>query len=152
MAESDYKMSEEQVAELKQAFNEFDVDGGGTINTRELGYAMRAMGMNPTEAELLDLINEYDTDGSGQIEFPEFCNMMSDKMNTVNDEDMIRMAFRVLDKDGSGTISAKSFTHLMTHIGDKLSNEEVEEMINEADKDGDGVLNYEEFVKMLTTD
>ena len=58
MAESDYKMSEEQVAELKQAFNEFDVDGGGTINTRELGYAMRAMGMNPTEAELLDLINE----------------------------------------------------------------------------------------------
>ena len=51
-------LSEEQIAELKQAFNEFDVDGGGTINTRELGYAMRAMGMNPTEAELLDLINE----------------------------------------------------------------------------------------------
>ena len=60
---------------------------------------------------------QYDTDGSGQIEFPEFCNMMSDKMNAANDEDMIRMAFRVLDKDGSGTISAKSFTHLMTHIG-----------------------------------
>ena len=50
--------SEEQIAELRQAFNEFDVDGGGTINTRELGWAMRAMGMNPTEAELLDLINE----------------------------------------------------------------------------------------------
>ena len=71
---ADTKMSEEQVAELKQAFNEFDVDGGGegyfmkyscsksvtwgTINTTELGYAMRAMGMNPTEQELLDLINE----------------------------------------------------------------------------------------------
>ena len=54
---SDNKMSEEQIAELKQAFNEFDVDGGGTINTTELGYAMRAMGMNPTEQELLDLIN-----------------------------------------------------------------------------------------------
>ena len=36
--------------------------------------------------------------------------------------------------------------------GDKLTEEEVEEMINEADKDGDGVLNYEEFVKMLTTE
>jgi len=145
-------MSEEQIAELKQAFNEFDVDGGGTINTTELGYAMRAMGMNPTEQELLDLINEYDTDGSGMIEFPEFCNMMSDKMNAVNDEDMIRMAFRVLDKYGTGTISSKSFKHLMTHIGDKLSEAEVEEMIAEADKDGDGTLNYEEFVKMLTTD
>ena len=51
-------MSEEQIAELQQAFNEFDVDRGGTINAKELGYAMRAMGMNPTEAELLDLINE----------------------------------------------------------------------------------------------
>lgn len=145
-------MSEEQVAELRQAFNEFDVDGGGTINTTELGYAMRAMGMNPTEQELLDLINEYDTDGSGMIEFPEFCNMMSDKMNAVNDEDMIRMAFRVLDRFGNGTISSKNFKHLMTHIGDKLSDAEVEEMIAEADKDGDGTLNYEEFVKMLTTD
>ena len=63
------KLSEEQVAELKQAirnrfdsfdsssmlqaFNEFDVDGGGTISTTELGWAMRAMGMNPTENELL---------------------------------------------------------------------------------------------------
>ena len=69
------------MAELKQAFNEFDVDGGGTINTKELvwshhsytlflllyycmeGWAMCAMGMNPTENELLELINEYDTDG-----------------------------------------------------------------------------------------
>lgn len=145
-------MSEEQIAELKQAFTEFDVDGGGTISTKELGYAMRALGMNPTEAELLDLINEYDTDCSGMIEFPEFCNMMSDKMNCVNDEDMIRMAFRVLDKNGTGTVSSKSFKHLMTHIGDKLKDEEVDDLIHEADKDGDGVLNYEEFVKMLTTD
>ena len=62
-------------------------------------------------------IFQYDTDGSGMIEFPEFCNMMSDKMNAVNDEDMIRMAFRVLDKYGTGTISSKNFKHLMTHIG-----------------------------------
>lgn len=51
-------LTEEQVAELRQAFNEFDADGGGTISTRELGFAMRAMGMNPTENELLELINE----------------------------------------------------------------------------------------------
>ena len=73
----------------------FDADGGGTISTRELGYAMRSMGMNPTEAELLEMINKsdwititddndnndrFDTDGSGQIEFPEFCNMMARKI------------------------------------------------------------------------
>ena len=43
---------------LLQAFNEFDVDGGGNISTKELGWAMRAMGMNPTENALLELINE----------------------------------------------------------------------------------------------
>ena len=43
-----------------QAFNEFDVDGGGNISTKELGWAMRAMGMNPTENDLLELINEVD--------------------------------------------------------------------------------------------
>ena len=53
------KLSEEQVAELKQAFNEFDIDGGGTISTQELGWAMRAMGMNPTEGELLGPISSH---------------------------------------------------------------------------------------------
>ena len=63
------------------------------------------------------------------IEFPEFCNMMSDKMNAVNDEDMIRMAFRVLDKYGTGTISSKNFKHLMTHIGDSFYNIKVSQTI-----------------------
>ena len=60
---------------------------------------------------------QYDTDGSGQIEFPEFCNMMSHKMSMSDDEEMVRLAFRTLDKDGSGTIATNEFKHLMTHIG-----------------------------------
>ena len=123
-----HNLTEEQVAELREAFNEFDTDGGGTISTRELGFAMRAMGMNPTENELLELINEFDEDGSGHIEFPEFCNMMAIKMQSSagdGDEELIRMAFRVLDKDGSCTITSAEFRHLMTNIGDKLSASEV---------------------------
>ena len=61
-------LCEEQLAELKQAFDEFDVDKGGTINTKELGFAMRAMGMNPTEAEILDLLNEVTKHNSRHIE------------------------------------------------------------------------------------
>ncbi len=52
------ELTDEQIAELKECFNEFDTDGGGTISTRELGYAMRAMGYNPTEGELVDMVNE----------------------------------------------------------------------------------------------
>ena len=52
------ELSQEQVEELRQAFDMFDRDKGGSISTRELGYTMRAMGMNPTEAEILDLLCE----------------------------------------------------------------------------------------------
>ena len=51
-------LSEEQIGELKQAFDMFDKDKGGSISTKELGYTMRAMGMNPTENDLLELNNE----------------------------------------------------------------------------------------------
>lgn len=57
-------------------------DGNGSINAKELGIAMRALGQNPTEQELQDMINEVDLDGSGVIEFPEFCQMMK-RMNKV---------------------------------------------------------------------
>ena len=63
------------------------------------------------------ILFQYDTDGSGQIEFPEFCNMMSHKMSNTDDEEMVRLAFRTLDKDGSGSIATSEFKHLMTHIG-----------------------------------
>lgn len=52
------RISAEQTAELQQAFNEFDKDGSGFISTRELGWAMRALGRNPTEKEILELINK----------------------------------------------------------------------------------------------
>ena len=61
---------------------------------------------------------QYDTDGSGKTELPEFCNMMSHKMSSAEDEEMVKLAFRALDKNGSGTVSTKEFKHLMTHIGE----------------------------------
>ena len=58
LAMAKVELSQEQVEELRQAFDMFDRDKGGSISTRELGYTMRAMGMNPTEAEILDLLCE----------------------------------------------------------------------------------------------
>jgi calmodulin len=59
--------------------------------------------------------------------------------------------FRVFDKDGNGYISAAELRHVMTNLGEKLTDEEVDEMIREADIDGDGQVNYEEFVTMMTS-
>ncbi|KAF1319348.1 Calmodulin, partial [Globisporangium splendens] len=143
------QLTEEQIAEFKEAFSLFDKDGDGTITTKELGTVMRSLGQNPTEAELQDMINEVDADGNGTIDFPEFLTMMARKMKDTDSEEEILEAFKVFDKDGNGFISAAELRHIMTNLGEKLTDEEVDEMIREADIDGDGQINYEEFVKMM---
>lgn len=89
------QLSEEIIAEFREAFALFDKDGDGLITTKELGTVMRALGQNPTEAELRDLIAEVDMDGSGAIDFPEFLAMMTKKSRTADSEEEIREAFKV---------------------------------------------------------
>ncbi|CAB4308888.1 unnamed protein product [Prunus armeniaca] len=73
-------------------------------------------------------------------------------MKDTDSEEELKEAFRVFDKDQNGFISAAELRHVMTNLGEKLTDEEVDEMIREADVDGDGQINYEEFVKKLLED
>ena len=100
------QLTEEQIAEFKEAFSLFDKDGDGTITTKELGTVMRSLGQNPTEAELQDMINEVDADGNGTIDFPEFLSLMARKMKDTDTEEELIEAFKVFDRDGNGFISA----------------------------------------------
>merc|ERR1712242_653940 len=99
--------------------------------------------------ELQDMINEVDADGNGTIDFPEFLSLMARKMKDTDTEEELIEAFKVFDRDGNGFISAAELRHVTTNLGEKLTDEEVDEMIREADVDGDGQINYEEFVKMM---
>ncbi|KAJ3720397.1 calmodulin-like protein [Lentinula raphanica] len=143
------QLSEEQVNEFKEAFSLFDKDGDGTITTTELGTVMRSLGQNPTDAELQDMINEVDVDGNGTIDFNEFLAMMEKKFKDTDSEEEIRQAFQVFDKDNNGTISATELKAVMESLGEKLTDQEVGEMIREADDDGDGMIDYKEFVAMM---
>ncbi|KAG6021149.1 hypothetical protein E4U19_005917 [Claviceps sp. Clav32 group G5] len=140
---------EEQVSEFKEAFSLFDKDGDGQITTKELGTVMRSLGQNPSESELQDMINEVDADNNGTIDFPEFLTMMARKMKDTDSEEEIREAFKVFDRDNNGFISAAELRHVMTSIGEKLTDDEVDEMIREADQDGDGRIDYNEFVQLM---
>jgi calmodulin len=81
--------------------------------------------------------------GSGCIEFPEFLEMMAKRIQDVDEEEELREAFKVFDKDGSGSISKAELKLVMENLGEKLSPEEIEEMMQEADKDGNGEIDYE---------
>ncbi|KAF9368730.1 hypothetical protein CPB97_004299 [Podila verticillata] len=143
------QLTETQLSEFKEAFSLFDKDGDGTITTKELGTVMRSLGQNPTEADLQDMVNEVDADGNGTIDFPEFLTMMARKMVDTDSEEEIKEAFKVFDKDGNGFISAAELRHVLTNLGERLTDAEVDEMIHEADVDGDGQINYDEFVRMM---
>ena len=143
------QLTEDKIAEFKEAFNLFDKNGDGTITTKELGTVMRSLGQNPTEAELQDMVKEVDVDDNGTIDFPEFLTMMARKMKDSDSEEEIKEAFSFFDKDGDGYISAAELRNARTNLGEKVTDEEVDEMIREADIDGDGKVSYEEFLKMM---
>jgi len=104
---------------------------------------------NKTDEEILQMINVVDADGDGTIDFEEFIELMEIRMNDSDEEQDIIEVFKVFDGDGNGYITAAELRHVMTNLEEELTEEEVDEMINEADIDGDGQISYNEFKKMM---
>jgi len=142
-------LSEEKIAEFRAAFELFDRDRDGTITTKELGTVMKNLGQNLSETELEEMIKQVDLDGNGTIDFKEFLGLMVRKMKDTDTEEELLEAFKVFDRDSNGFITSHELRHVMTSLGESLTPEEIEEMIKEADADGDGQINYDEFVKMM---
>merc|ERR1711874_106899 len=132
--------TEKQIAEYKESFIFFDKDGDGLISKSELGTVMSNIGMNPTEAELQDMVNEVDADHDGFVNFEEFLDMMSKSSESGNTQEDIRAAFKVFDKNGDGFISESELRHVMENLGEKLTEEDIQTMMTEADLDQDGMV------------
>ncbi|CAC5372058.1 CALM [Mytilus coruscus] len=137
------------VSDFKEVFELFDKDGDGTITTKELDTVMRSLGQNPTENEVKEMVQKVDKDGNGTIEFPEFLQMATDMMKSVDLADEVRDAFRLFDNNGDGYITAPELKTILSNNGEKISDEELDAMVKDADVDGDGKINYEEFVSIL---
>ena len=83
------------------------------------------------------------------VGFPELVAMMARKMKDVDTEDKLMEAFKVFDRDGSCAISIEDLKRVMMNLGDKLTNDEINSIIREADMDGNDVIDNEEFVRMM---
>mmetsp|Transcript_11199 Transcript_11199/g.20415 ORF Transcript_11199/g.20415 Transcript_11199/m.20415 type:complete len:162 (-) Transcript_11199:127-612(-) len=142
-------LTEDQIEEFQEAFTLFDKDGDGTITAEELGVVMRSLGRKPTMEDLKNMIAEVDDDGSGKIEFPEFLQLLTSKLQDTDSIEEMREAFGVFDRDKNGSVSASELKHVMDNLGEQVTNEEVEEMIREADADGDGELSFDDFLDFI---
>ena len=121
----------------------------GTIDAKELKVAMRALGFEPKKEEIKKMISDIDKDGSGTIDFNEFLEMMTAKMGEKDSKEEILKAFRLFDDDETGKISFKNLKRVAKELGENMTDEELQEMIDEADRDGDGEINEEEFMRIM---
>lgn len=143
------ELTDEQRQEIREAFDLFDTDGSGTIDAKELKVAMRALGFEPKKEEIKKMIADIDKEGSGTIDYNDFQNIMTQKMSEKDLKEEIQKAFRLFDDDDTGKISFKNLKRVSKELGENLTDEELQEMIDEADRDGDGEINEQEFLKIM---
>ncbi|CBY17793.1 unnamed protein product [Oikopleura dioica] len=146
-------LTHERLLEYREAFQLFDKDGNGTIEIDELKIVLSSLGQPATQEELEELMKLADIDGDGTIDLDEFIEMMrvQDAMETENShEETLRETFQLFDTDGSGKISSSELKQVMEKLGDHLTDSQIQAMIKEADADGDGEIDFEEFVRMVS--
>eukprot|EP00792_Barthelona_sp_PAP020_P006032 TRINITY_DN2889_c0_g2_i1.p1 TRINITY_DN2889_c0_g2~~TRINITY_DN2889_c0_g2_i1.p1 ORF type:complete len:184 (+),score=63.86 TRINITY_DN2889_c0_g2_i1:31-552(+) len=143
------EISEEQKNEIKDAFELFDIDKTGSIGYHELKVAMKALGLDAKRAEVVRIIEEYDRDGSSTINLQDFTEVMSQKIAERDPKEFMMTAFNLFDQDGTGAISLSNLRHVARELGHNIPDEELQAMIDEFDKDEDGVINEEEFFRIM---
>jgi Ca2+-binding EF-hand superfamily protein len=137
------KAAKDADTELMRVFKSFDADADGRISASEIQKLRRC-----TTAEAKEMVAAVDTDGDGFIIIEEFGTLLDD-----GDSDALRMAFEEYDDNGDGMITAEELCRALRRVlpDEDLTIEKCAEMIAGVDKDGDGVISFDEFKAMMAT-
>jgi Ca2+-binding EF-hand superfamily protein len=137
--------------EIQNAFNVFDADGSGEIDSMELTLTMRALGLNPTPAEVREIMAEVDDDGSGTMEFEEFANLMQKMIlaPSTHKDDILysaggEMNLNKLQLCAKAMRDPSLNPEEMESLEAQLQ-EEIVEAFNMFDEDGSGEIDEEEM-------
>ncbi|CAF2713015.1 unnamed protein product [Rotaria sp. Silwood2] len=142
--------SEEQIAVFEESFSLLDKDGDGNISNYEIRSLMNSLGYSPSEEDISTVISKVDTDGNGSVDFDEFLTMMRCRRSTGESDTELYQVFRVFDKNRDGYIDKDELYDMLSRLGEHITEEDVKEMIAEADcLDHDGKVSYEEFKAIL---
>jgi calcium-dependent protein kinase len=143
------QLSEKEIKELKETFEQLDKNRDGTLTLEEITQGMKSHNV-PVPEQFEATLRSLDTDGSGAIDYTEFIAATMTNKQYLKKE-VIWAAFRTFDKDGDGFITK---SELRCMIEDSSSTEaaierEVNQLIKEVDTNGDGQISFEEFQKMM---
>ncbi|XP_004598307.2 calcium-binding protein 4 [Ochotona princeps] len=150
----DRELGAEELEELQAAFEEFDTDRDGYMGHRELGECLRTLGYMPTEMELLELSQHVKMRMGGRVDFEEFVELIGPKLREETAHMLgvreLRVAFQEFDRDRDGRITVAELRQVAPALlGEPLEGSELDEMLREVDLNGDGTVDFDEFVMML---
>lgn len=149
----DTNFSIEEIDRLRKRFMKLDKDGSGQIDKQEF-LSIPGISSNPLATRLMDV---FDKDGDGSIDFEEFITGLSAFSGKSDNLNKLRFAFNIYDIDRDGYIgNGELFIVMKMMVGKNLKDEELQQIVDktlmEADLDGDGKLNFEEFKNAVNTD
>jgi Ca2+-binding EF-hand superfamily protein len=115
----------------------FDKNGDQKISEKELKEVMNYLGLEASEKEVRAMINVVDKNRNGYVDYDEFIQMMTQtSLKPLSPEEELRKTFNIFDIDRNGFISADEIKQTMAHLGENLSDKQVNDMIRAADKNG----------------
>lgn len=142
-------LTEQQRGEIRQAFDLFDTEGQGVIDANALKVVLRALGFEPRKEEVKRMIASVDKTGSGKIDFNEFLELLLAKMSERDSKEDAKRAFKQFDLDHRSNISFENLKQVSRELGENMTDEEIMEMIQAADLDKDGLVNEDEFWRIM---
>jgi Ca2+-binding EF-hand superfamily protein len=144
-------LDEETLAEMKDVFSLFDFEKNGTILAEDLGTALRGLGFNLTEEQIGDYVNENDSNGSGILDFNKFHSIVVNNQpmrGPSSEEEMIKH-FDVFDIYRDGKVDAADLVYLLRELGEPLTMEDVNALLQEITIDGDKQVDIRDFVRHI---
>lgn len=143
-------LTEDEVNELRQAFDLFDTDGNGVIDPKELKAAMQALGFEAKNQILFDMIDNFDKNEAGIINFEQFLDIMTSRIAGNDTKEDVQKVFNLFDEDKTGYITLQNMKRVAKDLGETMSDAELLEMIERADTDEDGQISPSEFYSIMT--
>ena len=143
-------LSEDEIYEIKEAFDLFDAEKTGIIDPKDLDEAMTSLGLDERSKPIHALVQEMKVHNEDGIDFEHFIELMTARFSERDTREDILKVFKLFDDGGEGYIDIMGLKKISKELGENMDENELIEMIERADTDGDNRVTFEDFYNIMT--